>query len=158
MGRPKKNHDLKIIQGTFRPGREQEPPDFFPLLEKMPPAPDWLGEIGRELWETLGGQLVSSGIITGPDLGAFILLCESRERSQMFRDALTNNGKTSLAAAVADKENAPLYRAFKFEQEFSKKMMQEFGVTPRARNTVSPKATSNTDLETEKMKRLLGLA
>jgi hypothetical protein len=47
MGRAKLSKEAKIIKGTFRPCREQEPTDWFPELDKMPEPPEELGDCKR---------------------------------------------------------------------------------------------------------------
>jgi len=155
MSRPKLSTEYKQKKGTLRPCREQKKAEYK-KLEKMPPPPSGLGKAGIELWVTFGNQLIEAGIFTVLDIHAFTLLCESRDRALMFNDALTNNGKLSLAMAISDPDNAPLYRAFKFEIENQKKLCQEFGMSPRARNTVSVKNADSGDPDARRMMELIG--
>jgi P27 family predicted phage terminase small subunit len=155
MGRAKLSKEAKIIKGTFRPCQEQEPADWFPELDKMPEPPEELGSAAKELWKRLGGQLVASGVMAVVDLLAFTLLCQSYDRADRFQTAITNNGKLSLAKATADPENAILIRQLKFEREFVKKLLGDFGITPRSRNSVSSVAKKKLTPDEEDMARLL---
>ena len=155
-GRPKKDRNLKIIQGTFRNNREKPASNVFHTLEAMPKPPGGLGNAGAEVWKSLGAELVESGVLCSPDLPAFLLLCESRDRASTFYNELTKSGKIPLGKATKDKENAPLVRSLKFEADFLRKIYQEFGLTPRSRNTVSSHKKED-DPDTRKMKELLGI-
>ncbi|MDR0497345.1 MAG: P27 family phage terminase small subunit, partial [Treponema sp.] len=145
MGRPRKNVNAKIIQGTFRPDRELKP-DFCPPLEKMPPAPPWLGKAGQELWDKLGKQLVSSGVITNIDLTAFLMLAETADSVEAIKALMTNNGKETLAKGV--KDDPALFRAYKYHLDFKKKLLTEFGVTPASHNRVQPSPSRQEDEDT----------
>jgi P27 family predicted phage terminase small subunit len=156
MGRAKLSKEAKIIKGTFRPCQEQEPTVEFAELDKMPNPPEGLGSAGKELWTRLGRQLVAAGVMTAVDLFSFTLLCESYDRAEHFQKTLTNNGKLSLEKAICDPGTAPLIRQLKFEREFVKKLLGDFGITPRSRNSVSPVAKKTLSKDEEGMKVLLG--
>ena len=153
MARPKLSKEKKALKGTLRPCREKESPEIFPLLQKMPPAPTELKKSGRALWQKLGNQLIEAGTLTNVDLHAFTALCVSVDDAELLKNELCN-GKT-LSKGI--KENPGLYRAYKFSCEYSRKLFQEFGLTPKSRNNIStapPK--KELDPDTKKMRELLG--
>ena len=153
MGRPKKNTELKILRGTFRKHREAPAPEIFEPMQKLPPPPAGMGKAGRDLWKTLGGELFAAGVLTGPDMPAFTMLCESTDRADRLHGALTNNGKRTLAAGI--EENPAWYRALKFEKEFCSKLFESFGASPRSRTSVSAKKTTKEDPDVLRMRELL---
>ena len=156
MGKPRLSSEIKEARGTLRPCRERAKKAEFEQLKKIPASPSTFGKAGKELWNNYGNQLAVSGVMTNVDIPAFILLCESRDRAENLKNKLTNNGKLSFAESIAIPENTPIFRAFKFEQEFSKKLIEQFGLTPRARNTIAPSAApENENPKDKRMKELL---
>ena len=155
MGKPRLNTETKKAKGTLRPCRERAKTAEFAALMQIPAAPAALGKGGRALWQNLGGRLAVAGILTDADLPAFQLLCESRDRADDLKNKLTNGGKTLFSDAIARPENAALYRAFKFETDFSKKLFAEFGATPRSRNSVNITPQENQSPDEKRMKELL---
>jgi len=77
MARPKKPTNLKVVQGTNRPHRNNNEP--LVSLE-APQCPDWLSEESKKYWEETASQLVNAGLIGGVDTALFSLHCDSYGR------------------------------------------------------------------------------
>jgi hypothetical protein len=70
--RPKPEH-LKVISGSRQPST---PSVSLPLVEEVPPAPDWLPNVHavRE-WNRLVPLLVANRVLTEPAISALATLC-----------------------------------------------------------------------------------
>lgn len=152
MSRPRKNTDVKVIQGTFRQDRELEP-DFYQSLDFMPDPPPELGKAGRELWVNIGAQLTAKGVLASVDLPAFQLLCDTEDFISMFKSALTCDGKKEFTQGVRD--DPLLFRSYRFWLDSQRKMMLEFGLTPASRNRVSPNKKKEESSNDKRMKELV---
>ncbi|MBR9756416.1 MULTISPECIES: phage terminase small subunit P27 family [Cobetia] len=74
--KPKPSH-LKAVQGNAgkRAINHDEPEGD--ALDEVPPAPDWLCEIGRDAWDKLAPWLVGSKILTRSDLHQLEAYCDA---------------------------------------------------------------------------------
>lgn len=68
-------------------------------LTAAPPPPDWLPELGKEIWTRLAPQLVKHERLADVDLGSFAMLCEAWAR---YRNAVADIAKNG-AYGVTDK-------------------------------------------------------
>lgn len=73
-GRPRKPRNLKVLEGTLRPDRDYDEPDY-PLTDGAEP-PHWLnaGPAWDE-WQRLVPILEANGVLTEADLSALAHLC-----------------------------------------------------------------------------------
>jgi hypothetical protein len=73
MPRPVKPTHLKVISGSRRPST---PAVSLPLVEEVPPAPDWLPNVHavRE-WNRLVPLLIANRVLTEPAISALAMLC-----------------------------------------------------------------------------------
>lgn len=75
-GPPKKPASLKLVSGTARPDRVEAPHIELPLLEAVPPAPDWLpGPHAVNEWNRLAPILVANKLLAEADLSTLAHLC-----------------------------------------------------------------------------------
>ena len=115
--------EVKVIRGTFRPGRAAagrgKPEDAveFPKVDALPPIPQGLRGDGRRMWRTLGPILVRCGLLQEPDVYAFTQLCHAWQAI---------NSKWATGTPVMPAENAMLTTLF-----------NAFGINPAARRRVA---------------------
>jgi P27 family predicted phage terminase small subunit len=122
---------IKRAEGV-RPDRinEAEPP-ARPLM-RVPEAPEYLDETGREVWERVAPDLVGAGILTSLDLEMFGLLCQSisaaRRADELLRRSLVVKGRQD--GVVTN----PAWRIFRDATNLVRVLSREFGLTPSARS------------------------
>lgn len=74
-GRKPTPPSLKVLSGTDRPDRVREESIDFDLLESFPAAPQHLNVDGVAMWNDLGPQLMTVGILKTVDLYPLQQLC-----------------------------------------------------------------------------------
>lgn len=120
-GPERKSQALKVIAGTDRPDRNRSPETpkevEFDQVSSLPRAPSYLNRYGREMWKTLGSQLVRCGVLQTPDLYAFEQLC------LMWQGIKT---RAQLGEQIPIRDHAMLNSLF-----------VQFGVNPAARRRVA---------------------
>ena len=118
-GPQKSDQRFKVLSGTDRPDRRDEneaaAPQFEPVRD-FPEAPQHLNPDGATLWNALGRQLVTSGVLQVVDLYALEQLAYAWQR---FRQ------KAKAGMEVTASEDNAL-----------KGLWAEFGLTPAARRRV----------------------
>lgn len=121
-GPGKKPQGLKVVSGTVRNDRQASASVDLPIVEQLPPAPDWLpnAHAVRE-WERLGPCLVANKLLTVGGLSAFGVLCGLHGKLVQLWAA----GEAPTAAVISQ------YRA----------MINDFGLTPVAQGKVRPVVT-----------------
>lgn len=80
---------LKVITGTARGADKKAKP---PKKATIPPCPNHLSDIARDLWAEIAPQLASMGILTSSDAMGLELLCEAIADGRRARLALAANG------------------------------------------------------------------
>jgi len=75
MANPRKPANLKLVTGTRRPDRDTPAVDF-PLLNRLPPPPNWLPNVHAvNEWHRLSTILQANGLLTEGGLSALGQLC-----------------------------------------------------------------------------------
>ena len=77
MARPRKPTNLKVVQGTNRPHRNNNEPQ---VAIEIPPCPDYLGKEAKKYWGEISKQLANVGLIGIVDGALFGLHCDSYGR------------------------------------------------------------------------------
>jgi phage terminase small subunit len=116
-GRKPTSPQLKVIQGTARPDREEPDAPQFELVEKFPAPAQHLDADGAHMWNTLGPQLVASRVLQVVDLFALEQLCYAWQRTRR---------KAKAGMDITAAEDMAL-----------KALFSEFGITPAARRKVT---------------------
>ena len=119
MANPRKPANLKAIAGTARPDREKPVEVELPVLDKAPPAPDWMPNAHAvKEWDRLAALLVANKLLTSADLASLGHLC-----------AL--HGKIVQLYAAGEAPTASMAGTLRT-------MQGDFGLSPVARGKVSP--------------------
>ena len=153
-GRPRKPTATKRAQGTLRKHRENPEEPKFKSLEKLPPPPKDLNKHGQKLW-AVGNELVETGVLTAPDLHLFEKMCRSFQRYIELADYI----ETDLLNNIANKKGgrSPQAQQMNAEMVYLEKTMSHFGLTPASRSKLGVTKKKEDDLDTKKMKELLGV-
>ena len=119
-GPGKKPPRLKVVAGTSRPDRGAKPVDL-PIIEKAPPAPDWLPNAHSiKEWDRLAPILTANKLLTEGGLSPLGMLCSLHGKLVQLWAA----GEAPVASMVAQYRN----------------LINDFGLTPVAQGKVTPVA------------------
>lgn len=119
MANPRKPSSLKIVAGTDRPDREASAAVDLPLVEDIPPAPDWLPNAHAiKEWDRLAPILHANKLLTEAGLSALGQLCALHGNVVQMYAA----GLAPVASMVAQLRG----------------LMNDFGLTPVAQGKVKP--------------------
>lgn len=90
-GRKPKPTALKLLEGNLgkRPLPLNEP---TPRTLASYPAPEWLGQTAKKVWEYLAIELAMCGLLTSIDITKFSRYCDAWEKWKQARDFLALNG------------------------------------------------------------------
>jgi phage terminase small subunit len=98
--------------GSYRPGRDGVEEQEVKVAEPLPPAPDWISEVGAQEWERIIELLGEQGALKATDLSIVAVYCE------LFAEMKTRG--------LAEMDSA---RITQFRL-----IMQEIGLSPVSRN------------------------
>lgn len=119
MPRPRKPHNLKVIDGTDRPDRLLSGAVDLPLVEIAPLPPEWLPNAhAQKEWERLSTILLTNRLLTEASLGPLGVLC-----------ALHGQIVQQYAAGIAP--TAHMLSQYR-------NLVNDFGMTPVAQGKVRP--------------------
>ena len=111
MANPKKPPALKMISGTKRKDRDSAPVVELPLVESIPPPPDWLpNAFAVDEWNKNVSILMANGLLTEAGLMPLANLCALQGKViQLYRA-----GETPTASMISTLRN----------------LQNDFGMTP----------------------------
>lgn len=117
MSKPKKPDHLKLIAGTSRPDRAESGGVELPLIDEVPPAPDWLPNAHAvKEWHRLAPILIANRLLPEAGLSALATLCALHGKIVQLYAA----GECPTASMIGQ------YRAFG----------NDFGLTPIAASKI----------------------
>ena len=132
--------DIKKLKGTAREGRLLKNEMPVVKIDGLPPAPDWLDEIGKAEWRIIVESLDRVNVLAKTDLALVAIYCNevsvyiesekilrSRTRAHLIKD---NDGAVIGSRVVAYQRIA---------NDSLKKLLSlaaEFGFTPSARTRI----------------------
>ena len=119
--------------GTSRPDRDRvRELTSLDRLESAPPPPPYLSDEARPEWILLAEIAVQMGTLTMTDLRSMALLCEQLALETQLRQTLRREGL--LVNAVGNGQKAhPAIRALESTRAQAMKLMDSFGLNPKAR-------------------------
>jgi P27 family predicted phage terminase small subunit len=118
---------LNRLLGKKAKGKSHVPPS----APYLPAPPDHLSEAAKEVWQTLGSQLLEARLVTALDEPAFALLCEAYAAwADLITKARTDGPIVKMNGQLVP--NPYLARADK-ESEKVRKLLPEFGLSPSSR-------------------------
>lgn len=120
MANPRKPSHLKAIAGTDQPcRREPSPAVEMPLLDAVPPAPDWMPNAHAiKEWDRIVPILIANKLLTDAALSTLAQMC-----------AL--HGKIVQLYAAGESPNASMVAQYRG-------LANDFGLTPVAQGKVRP--------------------
>lgn len=141
--------EVKVLRGN--PGKTALPPES-PILpvEHIPPAPDWLDDLGRREWERAAGLLIRLRVLSETDLIPLAAYCMSVSTWRRVLARLIEAGCEGDVEPVIRTpqthggERISVNPLIVAEREASRAMLRhacEFGFTPVSRARVAAAAT-----------------
>ena len=124
----------KALLGTQRPDRKKVP-STHGRIEKTPAAPARLSLLARNEWNDLAPLLTEAGTLSGSDLRALELLCETLASASEFADIVRKEGATVPASGGGTKGH-PALQALATARSQARALLTDFGLTPRGRGGV----------------------
>ena len=125
---------LKVLRGN--PGKRRlNDAEARPAAGRVPTAPRWLSEEGRNEWRRLAPRLHAAGLLTEVDGVALGLLCETFVQYQAARRVVEREGML----ATSEKGTAYQHPALGIANGARREMLtwaREFGMTPSARSRI----------------------
>jgi P27 family predicted phage terminase small subunit len=122
---------LKLYKGETRKERlNTKEPKPKPIA---PPAPGWLDEDGKRIWDALAPKLEAIGILTEVDGAAFSALCQCYSRWLGAERALSEKGMTIECPSGYSQQRPEVAISHKY-LGLLKSLMGEFGMTPSSRS------------------------
>tara|TARA_R100000458_G_C8179951_1_gene177353 strand:- start:8 stop:484 length:477 start_codon:yes stop_codon:yes gene_type:complete len=140
-GRKRKPTKIKELQGTLRANRVVDNEMSVSLVAKIPSAPDWLSDIGKEEWRKVCLELYNKQMLHQIDLRLLEAYCNAISLHIECEMYLRENGRIleyknddgslrhSQSKAQQKIANDALDRALK--------IATQFGFTPSARSSIS---------------------
>lgn len=121
MARSKIPHELKVVAGTDRPDRKSDEGVDLPLVDKVPPAPDWLPNVhAKKEFKRLAAILHANRLLTEGGLMSLGHLC-----------AL--HGKLVQLWSAGESPSGHLLSQYR-------NLINDFGLTPVSQGKVKPGA------------------
>lgn len=124
----------KALRGTQRTDRTKAP-STHGRIEKAPQAPVRLSPLAKNEWQSLAPLLTDAGTLSGSDLRALELLCETLASASEFADIVRTEGATVPAAGGGTKGH-PALQALATARSQARALLTDFGLTPRGRGGV----------------------
>lgn len=152
VGRPRKPATIHHLNGN--PGkRPLSLPDFNPKVE-LPEPPDHLLPAARAEWMRIGPLLEQYGLISAVDVAALALYCQAYGRWQAAETALAlvvaDRGSIIVRSPNGYEMHHPLLNVINKAQDQVHSYLQQFGLSPAAREKVTPSSQRGLFDEDEK--------
>ena len=146
-GRKKTPTKLKSMAGTIRADRIVENEMQVDLCRGIPPAPDWLSEIGKEEWSKITHQLFNLEMLHTVDLKMIEAYCNEMslyiECEQKLREAGRVDEFFNVEGDLVRRQAKPLMKIKNDALANALKLATLFGITPVARANISAPVTNN---------------
>ena len=143
MGRGRKKIPTRIkeIQGTLKPERKLENEMQVSLVNVVPPAPQWLSEIGKEEWEKVCLVLFNKKMLHNIDLRLIEAYCNAIslhiETEQMLRDKGRIQIYKNSDGTLKHMQAVPYQKIANDALDRAIKIATQFGFTPTARSSIN---------------------
>jgi len=125
----------KKLRGTTRKDRDTAP-EPQARLTVTPRPPTSLSAAARAEWRTLAPILVAMGTLRGADLRALRLLCETLASAESFAATIAKEG-VAVPAGSGSVKTHPAVQALATARAQARGLLADFGLTPRARESVA---------------------
>ena len=139
-GRKKKPTKIKELQGTLKAERVIENEMQVSLVSIIPPAPNWLTEIGSMEWEKVCGELYNKRMLHQIDLRLIEAYCNAIashiETEMMLRDKGRIQVFKNPDGTIKHTQSVPFQKIANDALDRALKLATQFGFTPSARTSI----------------------
>jgi len=146
-GRKKLPSKLKKMQGTEKKCRVIENEMKVDIVSKVPQAPEWLSEIGKQEWQKVTNQLFNLEMLYQVDLILIESYCNEislyKECEIQLREGNRIDEFKSSQGDLLRRQASPLIKMKNDALNNSLKLASQFGLTPVARASISAPVTNN---------------
>jgi P27 family predicted phage terminase small subunit len=136
MPPPRKPAFVKGLQNTLRADRQPRM-DYARRLSEPPPAPGGMASVAVLHWNRIAAACVGLGVLSEADLPLLRLLADTLAAEEIAREALARDGLLTAAGSGGSKKH-PAAGIAETARIQALAMLREFGLTPRARQSVDP--------------------
>lgn len=126
---------IKATQGTLRKCRTV-PAVAAEALTTIPPPPRHLPTAASGEWKRLAPVVESLGTVSAADLRAFELLCSTLATAADAEAKVRDEGMTMPTSGGGIRSH-PAIRVMETARGQAARLLEQFGLTPKARNYVS---------------------
>lgn len=129
----------KELLGTSRADRDDNRlENFTTALDVVPPAPSHFKAKVRRKWVELATELVKLKVLTEADLGTLAILCQNLVLCEEAYEEVLEKGTTIEIVTETTSRTIvnPMFRVYLDTQKVAKPMLEQFGLTPRARQSL----------------------
>ena len=140
----------KQVAATQRADRSK-PPQSHGRIARTPTPPERLSSLAIDEWKALAPLLTKAKTLSGSDLRALELLCETLASATEFAETIRKEGATVPAAGGGTKGH-PALQALATARSQARALLTDFGLTPRGRGGVdqAPDPSSQKEDRTER--------
>jgi P27 family predicted phage terminase small subunit len=128
-------------------------PNQIDALGELPPAPAYLGDIGRLEWQRTGALLIAAGTLSETDLAVLAVYCLNLDLLVRAQGEIERNGMT--IEGVRGRVRNPALAVVSGTTAAIRSLASELGLTPKSRARVAGPAEDADDVPT--LDELLGV-
>lgn len=155
MGRNAIPKEVKLLKGTVNVTRERQRDEVMPeTYVKTPPPPDDLGEIGVELWERVGGQLVALGIFYASLPDYLHALCRTKEIMEEAAADMARDGKYEVDPKTGRRLPSAAYKIFRETWKDFMDIGAKLGLSPADKTKISQSVAAVSTKDKNQIKRI----
>ena len=140
-GRKKKPTKIKELQGTLKAERVVENEMQVSLVGEIPPAPNWLTEIGQQEWSKICVELFNKNMLHQIDLRLIEAYCNAMALHIETEMMLRKNGRIQVFknpdGTIKHTQSVPFQKIANDALDRALKIATQFGLTPSARSSIS---------------------
>lgn len=150
-GRPRKPNEIKLAEGN--PGKRRILASPKPERVLGLKCPKFLGRYGKQEWKRITPELARLGMLTKVDQAGLEMYCRSYQKWREAEDFLIERGTYYTIKDSAGKvkyiQQVPQVAIATSCQEYCRKMIQEYGLSPAARSRleITPKELTTREAE-----------
>lgn len=132
----KRSAARKRLAGTYR-GDRAKPPVKGNGVAEAPEPPEHLSEQAQAEWRRLAPIVAAQNTLTQADLRGFEILCDTLAAIVEAQKVIAAEGLTIVTARGGVRSH-PAIKTLESARAHAIRMLNDYGLTPRARNHVEP--------------------
>tara|TARA_R110002051_G_scaffold98296_1_gene168430 strand:+ start:1410 stop:1886 length:477 start_codon:yes stop_codon:yes gene_type:complete len=140
-GRKKVPTKIKKLQGTLKTERMLDNEMQVSLVTTIPPAPEWLSEIGKTEWQLVCAELYNKRMLHQIDLRLLEAYCNAIslhiETEQMLRDKGRIQVFKNADGTIKHMQAVPYQKIANDALDKALKIATQFGFTPSGRTSIN---------------------